>query len=145
MFIVAADRKRREHRMRKMEDKHYIEAETMFERLMERFSGENDDWIDELNAKEAVEVMETLVKIQRMSVGLVGQHASSSAKDALPGESSEAIIRQIAQRASQTGKGNDTFGAQLDALLNSDDGAQLQDLIIRFTAPNNKTNFVDAP
>lgn len=141
MFIVAADRKKREHRIRNMEDRHYLEADDLFKKLMGRFKGENEDWIDELNAKEAIEAMETLVKLQRMSVGLTGQKASSTPADALPGESSEAIIRQIAQRATQTGQGNNTFGAQLDALLNGEDGAQLQDLIIRFTAPNNKQAF----
>lgn len=145
MFIVAADRKKREFRLRKMEDTHFIQAEGLFSKLMERFRGENDDWIEELNAKEAVEVMETLVKIQRMSVGLTGQHASSTHKDALPGESSEAIMRQIAQRAAQGQKGSDSFGAQLDALLNGDNGAEIQSMILQFTAPNNKQTFQDAP
>lgn len=145
MFIVAADRKKREFRMRKMEDGHFLQSEQMFNKLMDRFRGENEDWTDELNAKEAVEVMETLVKIQRMSVGLVGQHASSTHKDAMPGESSEAIMRQIAQRAAQGQQSTDSFGAQLEALLASDNGAEIQNLIIQFTAPNNKQSFTEAP
>ena len=141
MFIVAADRKKREHRIRNMEDSHYLEADALFKKVLERFKGDNSDWIDELNAKEAIEVMETLVKLQRMSVGLTGQKASSTPADALPGESSEAIMRQIAQRATQTGTGNSDFGSQLNELLNGSDGAQIQDLIIRFTSPNNKQAF----
>ncbi|MEB3089971.1 hypothetical protein, partial [Parvimonas sp. M20] len=67
LFIVAAEAKKREHRIRKMENGHYANAGVLLERLMTRF--EDPQWIEELNAKEAIDALETLIKVQRLSVG----------------------------------------------------------------------------
>ncbi len=142
LFIVAAEAKKRQHRIRKMEDGHYGAADNLFTKLLGRFSGENEDWIDELNAKEAIEVLSELVKIQRLSVGLTGQHASSTSRDIGPGESAESVIRKIAQGGGMNQSGSDKFAATLQQLLeNPEEGAILQAAVIKVTAPNNRGTF----
>lgn len=142
LFIVAAEAKKRQNRIRKMEDGHFGKANALFDSLMKRFEGEFEDWTEELNAKEAIEVLESLVKIQRMSVGLTGQHASSTARDIAPGESSAAVIRKLAQGAGATQAGADSFAARLQSLLdNPEEGATIQAAILQFTSPHNKSTF----
>jgi hypothetical protein len=142
LFITAAEAKRRQYLIRKMENNHFNATDAMLSKLKERFEGEFEDWIEELNAKEAVEVMEMLVKIQRMSVGLTGQHASSTSRDIAPGESSEAILRRLAQGGGMNQQNSDSFASRLQALLdNPEEGATIQAAIIQMTAPGNKTVF----
>ena len=68
LFQVAAERKRREVRARNVENKHYNASASLLEQLLLKF--ENPEWINELSAKEGIAVLETLAKLQRMSVGL---------------------------------------------------------------------------
>lgn len=136
MFEVAAEQRRRHFRVRKMEDKHYTKAAELFDALQERFS--DPEWIDELSAKEAIEIAETLVKIQRMSVGLVGQHASSTDKNALgAGANSEAILRNLARNAGATQAQSDDFAARLMALTQDDgNGMLIQAAILQMSRPS---------
>lgn len=143
MFIVAAEAKKRQHRIRKMENTHFEKTQALFDQLLSRFINDGEDsWIDELDAKEAIEVLETLVKIQRMSVGLTGQHASSTAREFTDGESSQDMLRKIAQNAGANHSTADKFASQLQALLSDpNEGAVIQAAVIKMTAPNNKTAF----
>lgn len=142
MFIVAAEAKKRQHRIRKMENKHFNLADKLMEALQARFEGEFNDWMEELNAKEAIEVLSELHKIQRASVGLVGQHASSTSRQFADGESSESMIRHLAQGAGASNDTTDRFAAQLKSLLdNPEEGATIQAAILKFTAPNNRQQF----
>lgn len=144
MFIVAAEAKKRQHRVRKMENNHFADSGHLLTKLMDRFSGDNEDWIDELNAKEAIEAMESLIKIQRMSVGLVGQQASSTSKEFGEGDSTETIIRRLAQGSGANASRSDRFASQLQALLdNPEQGELLQQAILTFTAPDNRTSVAD--
>ena len=68
LFQVAAERKRREVRARNVENKHYNASAALLEQLLLKF--ENPEWINELSAKEGIAALETLAKLQRMSVGL---------------------------------------------------------------------------
>lgn len=136
LFVVAAEQKRREHRIRKMENRHFIQAEQMFEQLLEKF--QDPEWIEELNAKEAIEALETLVKIQRLSVGLTGQHASSNAGNVTAGRkgvTAEYIMRQVAQgTASTSGEGADRFTNKLQALLaDPSQGMLIQEAILKLS------------
>jgi hypothetical protein len=142
LFITAAQAKKRLARVRQMEDDHYDVAGKLLDKVQERFKGEFDDWIEELDAKEAVEVLSELVKIQRMSTGLVGQHASSTAKDIGPGESAENVLRKLAQGAGAERSGSDNFQAKLQMLLKDPEkGDVLQAAILEVTAGNNRQEF----
>lgn len=141
-FIVAAEAKRREHIIRKMENSHFDKASALMDKLNERFEGEFEDWIEELNAKEAIEVMMDLAKLQRMSVGLTGQHASSTDRATAPGTSAEVIIRRLTQTGGMSTGQTDRFQSHLEGLLmDPENGMLLQEAIIKVTAPNNSTAF----
>jgi hypothetical protein len=139
LFITAAEAKKREYRIRSMENDHFIEAGGLLAKLKERFQGENGEWIEELSAKEAIEVMETLVKIQRLSVGLTGQHASSNVgQPGRVGASAEFILRQITKSAGMSDANSDQFQHKLqDLLADPEQGMKLQELIFRV----NTTDF----
>lgn len=143
LFIVAAEAKKRQRRIMKMENSHFDLTGRLIGELQARFiNDEEGNWIEELNAKEAAEVLEMLVKIQRMSVGLTGQHASSTARDIGMGESSEAIIRKLAQGGGVNHASADKFGAMLQHMLEDpESGATIQAAILKVTAPNNKSTF----
>lgn len=141
LFIVAAEERKRQIRTRKMETTHFDQAKLLFDKLLERFMGDNSDWIDELNAKEAIEVMEMLVKIQRLSVGLTGQHASSLPQQRLPeGASTEAILQHITRGSNLSSGQSDAFRGRLQDLLNGDDGVVLQAAILRIASPQHTSD-----
>lgn len=133
MFIVAADQKKRYLRTSKMEDKHFNTAAKLLDALMTKF--DDPEWIEELNAKEAIEALETLAKIQRLSVGLTGQHASSTSKDQLPaGAPVESIMRNITRQAGLSNATQEAFGDRLAALMsNPEDGMAIQATILKVT------------
>lgn len=129
LFIVAAEQKKREHRIRKAESKHFQESDTLLHALLARF--DDPEWIDSLSAKEAIDVFETLVKIQRQSLGLNQNTGSPTNSKMAPGSSAEVIFRQIAQQSAQEGGGSETM-TQLQELLGNRDSAMLaQELILR--------------
>lgn len=140
LFITAADLRKRQLRIRSMETKHYDIAMARIDELMTKFASldEDDNWVNELNAKEAVEALDTLVKLARLSVGLTGQNASSLPKNPLPdGASPQAIMEHITRGASMDQGTAENFQVRLRALFDDpNSGMQLQDAIIRFTRPD---------
>ena len=131
IFIVAAEQKKRFHRTRKTENKHFDVAGRLLDTLLQKFN--DDEWFEELNAKEALEALELLVKIQRLSLGLTGQHASSTPKDKLPdGASTESIMRSITRGAGLSQDSQDGFMGRLKALMdNPEEGMVIQEAILR--------------
>jgi hypothetical protein len=134
LFIVAAETKKRQLKTKKMENAHYDQAGKLLEALLQRF--EDPDWINELNAKEAIEAVDTLYKVQRLSMGLTGQNASSLPKNPIPeGASVQAMMEHLTRGANLSQEAGDNFTARLQALFTGDDGMQLQDAILRFHRP----------
>jgi len=133
LFIVAAEERKRQLRTRKMESDHYTRAETLLATLETRFK--DPEWIEELDAKEAIEAMDTLIKLMRLSVGLTGQYASSLPKDRLPdGASVQSIMEHITRGANLSQEGSDNFTAKLQALLSDEDsGMVLQEAILKIS------------
>lgn len=132
LFITAAESRKRQFRIRKMENTHFDKAEAIMAQLLQRF--EDPDWIEELTAKEAIESLEKLVKVQRLSVGLTGQHASSNDRNALPtSASTEVIFRQLVRGAGLSESSSENFGNKLAALFEEgDEGAMsLQEMVLR--------------
>jgi hypothetical protein len=144
LFIVAAEQKKREYRIRNMEQSHFNDSGALLARLLEKF--QDPDWVDELNAKEAIEALETLVKIQRLSVGLTGQHASSNAGQTnTQGASAEFILRKITQGVGgMNGDTSNAFSSKLDQLLaDPEAGMQLQELILRVNTTDSQMQGAD--
>jgi len=138
LFMVAAHRKLREKRVLSIQDKHFLEAETLLARVLNYFqkTDENGDlvFMNELKPRDAMDMLDKLVKIQRISVGLPAHGLSSvdengTAKNA----ETEVILRQIAQQSDDPNRKSSHGGAaELEVLLNDPDTAILaQELIIR--------------
>lgn len=137
LFSAAAEQKRRSLQIRKTENVHFDKAASLLTKLEERFTGDNADWIEELSAKEAFEVMEMLIKVQRLSLGLTGQHASSNAKTRdLPVEASpDYLIRELAKGATMGGEGSTDFASKLQALIGDpEQGMVLQEMILKISS-----------
>lgn len=143
MFIVAAEAKKRQHRIRNMENKHFMQADKLINELVARFQDDDDgdSWIEELTAKEALEALELLVKVQRLSVGLVGQQSSSTNREFVEGEGTESMIRKIASGAGASSQQSDKFAASLQKLLEGDDGLTIQAAVLKLTASNTSSTF----
>jgi hypothetical protein len=129
IFVVAADQKRRELRIRKTENNHYASAGALLDQILPKFN--DPEWIEELSAKEAIEALETLMKIQRLSLGLTGQN-SSSLQQGPRGASTELIMRQISKESGVAVAQENMMDNQLAMLLADESyGAKAQELILR--------------
>lgn len=67
-FQVAAESKRRILKARRVENEHFKLASGLLEAIKEKFT--DPTWIAQLSSKEAIDVIQDLVKIQRLSLGL---------------------------------------------------------------------------
>jgi hypothetical protein len=131
LFQVAADRKKRELRIRKSEDSDFVLASNMLEQLLERFNCDEGNWWDELTAKEALDALEQLVKLKRLSLGLTGQHASSLPR---AGGSSVESVENIMKQLTNAGAATEASAMDVRALLLDPETATMaQSLIIKAT------------
>jgi hypothetical protein len=140
LFIIAAETRKRQIRTRKMENKHYDKAGELLAGLEKKF--ETDDWWEELSAKEAIELVDVLVKIQRLSLGLTGMNASSLPKQPLPeGASPQQMLEQLTKGSQAGNRDTEGFQARLESFLADDDqGMQVQEAILRLTRPTQAPN-----
>jgi hypothetical protein len=132
LFIVAAEAKKREVRTRKAENTHFEEAVALFDKINARLT---EDKLDELSGKELLDAIEQMVKIQRLSLGLTGQNASTTNKELhQPASSVEVIFRQLTKNAGRQQEGAETLQNRLALLMADEDTAmQVQELIVRAT------------
>jgi hypothetical protein len=136
LFNTAAELRKRQMRIRSMENKHFDLAQKRMDELLSKF--EDKEWFEELNAKEAIEAIVELAKLQRLSVGLTGNNASSLPKNPMPeGASVEHIMEQLTRGANMSQDSGDSFHAKLTSLLNDpESGMQVQEAILRFGRPD---------
>lgn len=135
LFQLAAERKRREIRSRKAEDRHFNQAAGILSALMTKFDNV-EEWLKELTAKEAIDAAVTLMKIQRISLGLAN-NGNQGAKeiDPMSAATGADIMRDITQN---TGVANETMGLtdQLTKLMMDPTFAlEAQALVIRVRSP----------
>jgi hypothetical protein len=144
LFIVAAEMKKRQFRTRKMENDHYAKAGELLAGLSKKF--DEEDWWVELSAKEAIEMLDVLVKVQRLSVGLTGMNASSLPKNPLPDSASPAqLLEHLTRGANMTQRDSDGFQNRLmEFLANPEEGMLVQDAIIRLSRPAGAPSGSDA-
>lgn len=143
LFIVAAEAKRREALTRKTEKGHFNAAEKLLAPLVAKFEDpEFLEKLDTLDPKELVDIAETLMKIQRLSLGLTGQNASSTQKDlATPGSSVEVILKQLTKNSGSQASGGASIMDRLGALMQDEHTAlNAQEIIIRATSDGNIVN-----
>lgn len=133
LFVVAAEQKKREHRIRLTEGRHYQMAKDLMDSLLVKF--DDPEWVGQLTTAEALDYLEKLVKIQRVSLGLSGTNASTLSKDAAPGVSVELLMRNLSKNGMVPQEDAGDFKDQLDILLNDPEaGAVAQELILRVTS-----------
>lgn len=138
LFRVASDRKLRERRILATTDRHYLEAERLFTKVLayfDRVNPETDEfeWIEELTPKVAIDMLEKLHKIQRVSVGLSAHGGvKPDENDVSPHAAAEVILRQIARQGSDPDAAGGRGGTDLEMLLNDPESAAIaQELIIK--------------
>lgn len=135
LFIVAAEAKRKEAQTRKAERKHYDVAGKLLEDIVARF--EDPELIEKMDAKELLDAFETMVKIQRLSLGLTGQNASTINKDVGPASSVEVIMRNLTKNSGLSEASGDSIQTRLGIMMGDQDTAMMmQELIVRATTGN---------
>ncbi len=138
LFVVAAEAKRREARTRKAEDSHFAMAADILQKIRDRIETEGDDLIEKMDAGALFDLLAQMVKVQRLSLGLTGQNASSTQKELNnPGQTVEFILRQLTKHGDSSVQGGDSIQQRLSLLMSDEATAlQAQELVIRATSDN---------
>lgn len=140
LFIVAAEAKRREVRTRKAENTHFVAAGKILEVVINKIN-DDPELIRKMDGKELFDLFEQMIKIQRLSLGLVGaQSSTNTAMPQTPGQGVEMILRSITKNAGATSESSQLLENRMALLLSDPKTAMMaQELIIRTTAPGNFT------
>jgi hypothetical protein len=140
LFEQAASSKLRERRILSIQDRHYLESERLLKTLKDKYFDRIDPetgeyiWIEEMTPKVALEFLDKLVKIQRISLGLPAHGLSNPEDDGIQRHASvEVTLKQIARRATDPEAANALNGTSgFDMLLADPETAMLaQQLIVR--------------
>ncbi len=115
IFRIAQFRKVKENRAMELEDDHFLKAQQLFDKCMAYI--ESEDFMDMLTPKAAIDLLKTVVQLQRISAGLQA-NAPSTPKDATEGASLEVVLRQIA--------GNNQDGMSITVNQGEDDHAHME-------------------
>lgn len=133
-------------KIKSMENAHYDVADKLMAKILSVF--DDVELIEQMSAKEAFGVFVDLIKVQRQSLGMSGQGGSPAAMQVAPGQSVEAIFRQVTQVHGHTDDGG-TTADRLSQILNSDPKTALaaQELILRVNGAVNDAsgNNTEAP
>lgn len=127
-FQVAHYERQREQRILNTTDKHFLESQALIDKVI---SLKNDlDWEALKDPEKWINVLEKLVKIQRVAIGLPA-HGNAPAGSESKVQSLELIMRRIANRdgTGETQKAQDVDTSNI--LSSLDDIEAAQELIIR--------------
>lgn len=130
LFNIAAERKRREIKARKVEKSHFDMAEDLMQPLRDKLS--NPEFLDKVEPGEAVEILRKLVMIQRISLGLAAN--GNAGKEVVNPDGAMAPAQLMRQITEGTGIQDDGLGlsGNLQALLADPSFAfEAQKLVIR--------------
>lgn len=148
LFEVAAAQKMRERRILRTNDRHFLEADKILGKVLAYFNKLNEDgepiWLKDLTPKTAMDMLDKLTKIQRVSLGMAA-HGSSSGEDgdAPRNAGIEMVLRTIAQKSGETESQN--TGNSLDLLLNDPESALIaQEMILKINAGGRKREISEA-
>lgn len=137
LFIVAAEAKKREVRTRKTENTHFEMASGILDKVVTRINDE-PDLIQKMDAKDLFDLFEQMVKVQRLSLGLTGQNASSNnALPIQPGASVEVTLRSLTRNVGLTDQAQGNIHDRLKLLMADEKTAlSAQELVIKATTGN---------
>jgi hypothetical protein len=133
-FITAADKKRKEFLQRKVEGQHYRQTQGIISDLMQVF--EPDDhgtpWWKRLDPKEALDAVERIMKLQRLSVGLSVNGNAGLVANPIEGFTVAAVMREVTKQGALVAENMDTD--LMRAMASAEDPsmiARAQQLIIQ--------------
>lgn len=137
LFVVAAEAKRREHRIRKTENEHFTVAGGILDTIIKRIN-DNPKLIEDMQGPELFDLFEKMVKVQRLSLGLTGANASTNNSMPMnPGATVEVLLRTLTKDSGLSGEAQDNFQQRLALLMGDEDAAlKAQELVIRATTGN---------
>ncbi|MGL5078788.1 MAG: hypothetical protein ACRDBG_23570 [Waterburya sp.] len=138
MFEEATHQKTRAIRVRSTEVAHLEASTKIFNSLVSRLTAVDDDGklaIDSLNASEAIKALDTVVKIQRLALGLSSTNATAS-PSASPAMAFEAVMRTITKSSGDSGavQGNQTDDLQQMLAENPNLLVSAQEIILRMNS-----------
>jgi len=136
LYCEAAYRHKRFKRQGTVEERHYLMASKLLERLEAQVLN-GDDFFENMDPKVALDMLNKLVAIQRVSVGLPAS-GPLAPKDEREETSFEMILRTLGRRANiQDAGGGRTVAGQSEVLSRvletPESTSQMQELVIKVT------------
>lgn len=133
LFVAAAEQKKREHRIRTAENSAFLQSTKMYEQIIKKF--DDPAWIEGLEPMEALEALETIIKLQRQALGLSSNARSAAGTDPNRAASTEFIMRTLTKNVGLSDRSAGAMQEQLDILLSDPEaGMQAQELILRLNS-----------
>lgn len=132
LFQVAADRKLRELRSRRLEDKHFRQAEDLMRTLNNKIEDSGEDIFANLSGKELLECMRLLINIQRVSNGLP-QNGNAGFTPTNPDAAMDgkALMEDITKNAAGGQDGLGLGGGLLELLKDPKFAIQAQSIVLQ--------------
>lgn len=129
LFQVAADRKRRASRARRTEDAHFNLADELLTRVKQKLA--QPEFLDSLDAKDAIDVLMQLAKLQRMSLGLSANGNQGNAPiDPLAASTGSDLMKEITRNVNRDESAG--LGSALQELMSDPNFAlEAQSLVLR--------------
>ncbi len=128
LFKVVDHNKRRIERLIKTEDSHYVMAEKLFKNIAELVGGADFvEKLKELDPEKLIGVLDKVVKIQRISAGLVATGGAVDPTDLKKAPQTTVIMQQIIENGQETvTKTEET----MDLLMDNPDAVDLAQSLI---------------
>lgn len=135
LFQVAADRKLRERRSRRLEDNHYQIADTLLSELKHKL--ENPEIFNNLSGKELLECLRLLINIQRVSSGLA-QNGNAGATPYNPEAAMDGrqLMEELTKNNSSQDVGLGLGGGLADLLKDPNFALEAQKIVLRVRHQN---------
>jgi len=132
LFQVAADRKLRESRSRRLEDSHFRVAETLFQQLKPFMEDLTPDSLQNLPLKEKLECLRLIINIQRVSSGLPQNgNAGFVAQNPDAAMDARQLMEDITKNASGQADGLGLGGGLLELLKDPSFALVAQGLVLK--------------
>jgi len=129
LFKVVDHNKKRIERLLKTEDAHFVMSERLFRQLDKIMSGEDfEEKLKTLDPEKLVKVLDTIVKIQRVSAGLNANGGAVDPTDLKKAPQTTVILQQIVENQPESAQNTDE---SMDLLMDNPDAVDLaQQLVI---------------
>lgn len=153
LFIVASHRKQREQRIISIEGHHFTMAEKLLGSIIQLAEGklkkalahvDDEDYEDDTKLRDLIAIADTLVKVQRISVGLPSNGTSSlTLNEGTRHSNASDTFKDIAKTSSGE-EATTRRSDEMDSLLASpEDLAMVQNMMTRMANPRAQQKAID--